>query len=522
MPVKAKSILWVDDEGELLESHRIFLRSKGYDVEWATNADDAIELLRRRPFDLMLLDEQMPGRRGLEAYRDVREIAPTLPVVMVTKSEDDATLKEAIGANIRDYLVKPVNPRQVLSVITQILDGPRIRSQAIARSFVERFRALELERDHNLDWRGWIDRYDELMRWDVELADANERGLYDSLQGLYADMHREFAEYMRTSYPQWLANLDSNRPPLSIDIVEEFLLPILRRDRAAVFVVVDCLRLDQWRVLESLLAPYFDVETTHYYAVLPTATPYARNSLFSGLFPGEIAARYPEWWGNAERDDDSLNAHERELLEAHLTELNGRTPVRYQKISTTFNSDELERRMGTAIAPDGVSAFVFNFVDLLTHGRSESQILFEVARDEIALRQLTKQWFERSALLSLLKEASARRISVLLTTDHGSIHCNTPATVYAKRDATANLRYKFGEDLRAERPEQALMFPGDGALRLPHRGIGVNTLLAASDCFFVYPTKLREYQSRYRGSFLHGGVSPEEVILPVALLTPRR
>jgi len=520
MPAKAKSVLWVDDESDLLESHRIFLRSKGYEVECATNADDAVELLRRRPFDIMLLDEQMPGTRGLEAYRDVREVAPNLPVVMVTKSEDDATLKEAIGANLRDYLVKPVNPRQVLSVITQILDGPRIRSQAIARSFVERFRALELERDKNLDWRGWIERYDELMRWDVDLADANERGLYDSLQGLYPDMRREFSAFMRDTYVQWLADLNGARPPLSIDVVGEFLLPILKRDRAAVFVVVDCLRLDQWRVLEPLLAPFFDVETTHYYAVLPTATPYARNSLFSGLFPGEIAARYPDWWGH--QDDESLNMHERELLEAHLQELRGPTPVRYQKISTAHNSDDLERHLGTAIAPDGVSAFVFNFVDLLTHGRSESQILYEVARDEIALRQLTKQWFERSALLSLLKEASARKISVLLTTDHGSIHCNTPATVFAKRDATANLRYKFGEDLRAENPSQALLFPNEEALRLPHRGPGVHTLLATNDCFFVYPTKLREYQSRYRGSFLHGGVSPEEVILPLALLTPRR
>jgi len=323
-----KSILWVDDEGELLEPHRIFLRSKGYTVEWASNADDAIELLKRRPFDILLLDEQMPGKRGLEVYRDVREIAPSLPVVMVTKSEEDSTLKEAIGVNVRDYLVKPINPRQVLTVVTRILEGPRIRQQAIARSFVERFRAIELERDHNLDWRGWIDRYDELMRWDVDLAAAGEMGLYESLQGLYPDMHREFAGYMKTHYPEWLKNLEGNRPPLSIDIVSEFLLPILERDKAAVFIVVDCLRLDQWRVLEPLLAPFFDTETTHYFAVLPTATPYSRNSLFSGLFPGEIAARLPDWWGNADREDESLNAHEKELLESHLEELVGKTPDR--------------------------------------------------------------------------------------------------------------------------------------------------------------------------------------------------
>jgi hypothetical protein len=297
-------------------------------------------------------------------------------------------------------------------------------------------------------------------------------------------------------------------------------MPVLDRDKAAIFVVVDCLRLDQWRIIEPLLAPFFDVETTHYFAVLPTATPYSRNALFSGLFPAEIAQKFPEWWG--EREDETLNAHERDLLEAHVKELGRPMPVKYHKISSAADSDDLERHLATAIAKEGISAFVFNFIDLLTHGRSESGILYEVARDEIALRAITRQWFQRSALFSVLKEAARRGISVVLTSDHGSIHCQTPATVFAKRDATANLRYKFGEDLRAERPEHAMLFTNADALKLPRRGAGVNTLLSVGDTFFVYPTKLREYQSRYRGSFLHGGVTPEEVILPLALLTPRR
>ncbi|HKG92888.1 MAG TPA: response regulator [Gemmatimonadaceae bacterium] len=517
----SRSVLWVDDEAESLEPHRLFLREKGYEVHSATNAEDAVEMLRRQPFDLLLLDEQMPGKRGLEAYREVRELAPSLPVVMVTKSEEDTTLREALGVDIRDYIVKPVTPRQVLTVVTRVLDGPKIRQQAMARKFVDRFRELELERqERTLDWRGWIDRFCEMMRWDIDLASAGEMGLYDSLRGLYPDMHREFAAYMLKAYPEWLRNLDGDRPPLSIDVVEEFVLPVLKRGRNVVFVVVDCMRLDQWCAIEPLLSPLFDVETTHYFAVLPTATPYSRNALFSGLFPGEIAARLPDWWG--EREDETLNAHERELLELQLAELDVQAPVRYEKISSAGDSDDLERHLASAIAQDGVSAFVFNFVDLLTHGRSESAILYEVARDEIGLRRLTRQWFERSALFSLLKEAARRKVPVIITSDHGSIHCETPATVFAKRDATANLRYKFGEDLRAERPEHALLFPNEDLLRLPRRGPGGNTLLAAGDSFFVYPTKLREYQSRYRGSFLHGGVTPEECILPLALLTPRR
>jgi len=520
MKHQAKAVLWVDDEAELLEPHRMFLRDKGFEVETATNADDAAELVRRRPFDLVLLDEQMPGTRGLESFAELRDIDPTLQVVMVTKSEEDSTLTEALGSDIAGYLVKPVSPRQVYALVARMLEGPRIRQQAIARSFVDRFRAMQNESLRDLDWRGWIDRYLELVQWDLDLTSANEMGLHDSLQGLFPDLRREFASFMAQAYPAWLKDLEGDRPPLSIDIVQEFLLPVIKHDRAAVFIVIDCLRLDQWKALEPVIAPLFDIETTHYFGVLPTATPYARNALFSGLFPNEIAARFPDWWG--EREDETLNAHERDLLEAQLVELKHEVPVKYDKVSTSYEADELERRLANAIAPDGISAFVFNFVDLLTHGRSESAILYEVARDEIALRQLTLQWFRRSALFSVLQEAARRKVRVLVTSDHGSIHCHTPATVFAKRDATQNLRYKFGEDLRAEDPDLALLFKNEDALKLPRRGLGANTLLASGDSFFVYPTKLREYQSRYRGSFLHGGVTPEECILPVSLLTPKR
>jgi DNA-binding response OmpR family regulator len=516
----AKSVLWIDDEAEMLEPHRMFLRDKGFEVETVTNAEDALELVRRRPFSLVLLDEQMPGRRGLDALRELREIDPNLAIVMVTKSEEDSTMTEALGAALEGYLVKPVTPRQVYAAVTRLLEGARIRQQAVAREFVARFREMQAESFRGFTWRQWIDRYAELTRWDLELTTANEMGLHESLQGLYPDLRREFAGFMKRAYPEWLKNLEGDRPPLSIDIVPEFLMPMFDSAKQAVFVIIDCLRLDQWRTLEPFIAPMFDVETTHYFSILPTATPFSRNALFSGLFPGEIAARFPDWWG--EREDETLNAHERQLLEAQLVELNRKLPVRYEKISTAAEGDDLARRLARVIAPEGISAFVFNFVDLLTHGRSESAILYEVARDEIALRQLTQQWFRRSALFALLQEASRKRVRVLITTDHGSIHCRTPATVFAKRDATQNLRYKFGEDLRAENPEQAMLFTNEDSLRLPRRGMGANSLLATGDSFFVYPTKLREYQSRYRGSFLHGGVTPEECILPVALLTPRR
>lgn len=517
--VPPKAVLWVDDESDMLEAHRIFLTEKGYAVEMARNADDALELLRRRPFDVLLLDEQMPGKRGLEAWRDMQALDPTLPVVMITKSEEDATLREALGAAVHDYLVKPVNPRQVLTAITRLLDGKRLRQQALAREFVERFRALEVE-GYGSDWRGWIERVTELTRWDVALDEAGETGLRESLVGLYPAMRREFAQFVREQYPQWLADLAGDRPPLSIDVVPEHVLPVLKEKKGVVFVVVDCLRLDQWLGIAPLLGEWFTMDVGHYFSIVPTATPYSRNALFSGLFPGELAAMHPDWW--KEREDESLNQHERQLLDLQLRELGNPVPVRYHKISTPGEGEELERKLGSAFANEGVSAFVFNFVDLLTHSRSENNVVYEVAKDEVALRGLTRQWFERSALFSVLKESARRGLTVVLTSDHGSILCQTPATVFARRDATHNLRYKFGEDLRAERPEQALLFTNSDALRLPRRGLGKHTLLAASDCYFVYPTKLREYQGRYRGGFFHGGVSPEEMVLPLVRLVPRR
>src|SRR5687767_11081475 len=279
MPFRAKSVLWIDDEAELLEPHRILLRDKGFDVEAVSNADDAVDVVRRRPFDLVLLDEQMPGKRGLEAYRELRGVAPNTPVVMVTKSEEDETLTEALGAGLGGYLVKPVTPRQVYALVARLLEGPRIRSQAIARSFVDRFRELQNESLRSLDWRGWIERYDELTRWDLDLAEANEAGLYESLQSLHPDARRTFATYMRDAYPVWVRNLEGDRPPLSVDVVERFVMPAVERHGAAMFVVIDALRLDQWRALEPLLAPFFEIETAYYFAVLPTATPYARNAL---------------------------------------------------------------------------------------------------------------------------------------------------------------------------------------------------------------------------------------------------
>jgi DNA-binding response OmpR family regulator len=517
---RPKTILWVDDEIESLEAHMLFLREHGYTVEQAAHGDDAIALLQRQPYGLILLDEHLPGRRGLELVTEIRAIDPSVPLVMVTKSEEAGTMHEAIGIELDDYLVKPVNPHQVLTVVTRLLKGHVIRQQRLARDFVTRFRELEQRRGSRLGWREWIDLSVEASQWEARLGQSDEPGLEDALRAFQTSLHDDFARYIGVQYPQWLADPRSDRPPLSVDICSEFLLPLLKTHGRVLFVVVDCLRLDQWELLRPLAADLFDIEESYYFSILPSATPFSRNAIFSGLFPTEIKARHPAWWG--ERDDESLNAHEAELLGEQMKDLAGAdVPVRYEKIATVNEGEGMLRRVPGHLSQDGVTALVFNFVDQLTHGRAENAILYEVARDSGALRSLTRTWFEDSALFRSLKEAERRGVPVLLTTDHGSIHCHTPATVYAKRDATANLRYKFGEDLRAEKGSAALLVDDLPKWGLPKMKLGVRLLLATRDHFFVYPTKLREYQSRYRGAFLHGGVTPEEMILPIALLTPR-
>jgi DNA-binding response OmpR family regulator/Ni/Co efflux regulator RcnB len=518
---RPRSILWVDDEVESLSSHILFLEEQGFSVEKAAHGDDALVLLQRHPYGVVLLDEQMPGRRGLDLFRAIRTIDATMPVVMVTKSEEPATLKDAIGAEISDYLVKPVNPRQVFSVVTRLLEGDRIRQQRLSRDFATRFRELEARRSTALNWRDWTELVVELAEWEVRLGYAEEPGLQEALRSLQVSLRQDFARFIEQRYAGWLAGARADRPPLSVDIVPEFVEPALRQHGKALLIVVDCLRLDQWEAIRPLISTRFEVETSYYYSILPTATPFARNAIFSGLLPRVLASRYPNWW--RDQDETSLNMHEHELLARQLEERNGApVSVRYEKVFTATDGEALLNRLPAHLAAEGVTALVFNFIDQLTHGRTENSTLYEVARDTPALRSLTRTWFERSALWAALREAERRNVPVLLTTDHGSIHCHTPATVYARRDATSNLRYKFGEDLRAQERDAALVVEDLASYGLPPRPAGVRLLLATGDRFFVYPTKLREYQARYRGAFLHGGVTPEEMVLPIALLTARR
>lgn len=513
-------ILWVDDEVDLLRPHVMLLREEGYRVDPVMNGHDALELLRSDTFDLVLLDEQMPGLRGIEVLGELRSIAPRLPVVMVTKSEEDSTMHEAIGRRVDDYIVKPTSPRQVLSVVTRLLEGAALRHEHIAQDFTRRFGELREALNRASSWEDWSSLYGEMVDWELRLEESQESGLRETLETLVTDTRRGFCDFVEDRYVEWVHAEGEQGPPLSVDVIPQFFRPLLSTERPSLLVVVDCLRLDQWRAIQPMVSELFEVEETLYASLLPTATPFSRNAIFSGLFPDEIAEVAPGWWKHGA--EEGYNNFEDELFAGLVEELShGRLGTHYEKIFTADEGSDMLNRLPGYFSSPSATALVFGFVDLLTHGRSESRLVREMARDSSALRSLTVNWFERSAAFEALRQAAERGVEVLFTTDHGSLHCRRSATVYAKRDATSNLRYKFGEDLRTENP--AAVFATDDAddLRLPPGALRTNYLLCREDYFFVYPTKLREYQNRYRDSFLHGGVSPEEMILPAAMLTPR-
>jgi len=513
-------ILWVDDEVDRLRPHTLLLIREGYHVDAVMNGADALELLEQGDYDLILLDEQMPGLRGMEVLSAIRAAGRDLPVVMVTKSEAAETLHEALGRRADDYIVKPTSPRQILSVVTRLLAGAGLRQQQAAREFTTRFGELRDAMISADSWQDWAGLYSELVNWDLRLEEAGESGLAETIDALYADVRRNYSELVVERYSEWLHEEGEVGPPLSVDIMERFFAPLLGEDKSALLLVIDCLRLDQWRAIRPLLSDLFEVEEVLYSSLLPTATPFSRNAIFSGMFPDEIEESRPGWYDAG--SEAGYNTFEDELFAAHVKELAGPdVRTHYEKVFSADQGEAMLGRLAGYLSGSSATALVFGFVDLLTHGRSESRLIWEVARDNSALRALTVSWFERSAAFGAVKEAARRGVPVLLTTDHGSVHCNRPLTIYAHRDATPNLRYKFGRDMRVDNRAGVFAVNDPVQLRLPPRGFHARYMMCRDDYFFVYPTKLREYQGRYRDSFLHGGVSPEEMVLPVALLTPR-
>ncbi|HEX5132277.1 MAG TPA: bifunctional response regulator/alkaline phosphatase family protein [Candidatus Krumholzibacteria bacterium] len=513
----SKRILWVDDEIELLKSHVLFLREKGYEVQTATNGADALTLVRDGNFDIMLLDESMPGRGGLDTLVEIKESDPGLPVVMITKNEEERLMDNAFGMKISDYLLKPVSPLQIYSACKRILDAPRIQEERFPPDYIREFNEIGSLVAENT-WDSWLRIHRRLCAWDREFDQYRRTGLESTHDDQRLNCAQHFGRFVEDNYRGWVNS--EKRPTLSPDIFPKFIAPHLLAGEKVFFILIDCVRLDQWLVIEEFLAEKFDVHWDFYSSILPTATPYSRNAIFSGLFPDEIARKFPEKWLERSNEETSKNKYEAFFLGEQMRRMHlDPGKLRYVKMFNAAEATEARKKLSSLMNSQFV-AMVFNFVDILTHGRNQSEILQQLLPNEAAFRSLMRTWFSHSDLREMLSDLAAGGIKVVLTTDHGSILGRKASLVHGRRDTSTNLRYKFGDNLKVD-DRQAIIVRNPGEYRLPSESRTKTYIFAKEYFYFVYPTNFRDYEKAYEGSFQHGGVSLEEMMLPCLTLTPR-
>jgi CheY-like chemotaxis protein len=517
-------ILWIDDEIELLKPHLILLRQKGYEVETATNGEDGIELARKNSFGLIFLDEMMLGMSGLETLGVLKEINPYVPVVMVTKNEAETLMEEAIGRKIDGYLTKPVNPTQILAICKRFLEYDKISQEKIVQNFLSEISAIRNLLNEYLSWNEWVDIYVKLVNWALELDKYPALGLSEPLRDIFRESNTVFSNFIENHYRDFIHSSPNEELPLfSPQIVDKFLIPHLDSNSSVFFFVIDCLRLDQWLVMEEVLQQFYKISKSYYCSILPTATPYARNAIFAGLYPFDIQKHYPQYWvGELNTEDHKQNAYEKDLLVEQLNRkrVKLRNPLSYIKIHETEFGKKIENEI-VRYVQNHLTAIVVNSVDMIAHSRSDFAILKEIAPDESAYRSLTRSWFNHSSLLGMLKTLSTfPNVKIVLTTDHGSIRCMRGVKVLGDRETSTSLRYKFGKNVKSD-PRYSMQIQDLTELRLPKISITVNNIIAKEDYYFVYPTDYHYYLQRYKDSFQHGGISMEEMIIPVVLLEPR-
>ncbi len=517
--MKKNKILWIDDEIEFLQPHILFLQEKGYQVDTATNADDALDLIQKRHYDLILLDETMPGKDGLTALGEIKNHNPALPVIMITKNEEETLMEEAIGAHIDDYLTKPVNPSQILLAAKKILETRHISQKKITRDYAQELNKITMQLMSPLEPHDWVDIYLKLTQWDIQLDEVGDRDLREVIHNQRRECNVEFGKYIEKHYQHWVNSTE--RPTLSVDVIKKYLYPELAAGKKVVLVIIDCLRLDQWLTLEKYFYDYYHIQRDYYFSILPTATPFSRNAIFSGLFPSEIEKRYPDLWARGEDDDYSRNRYENQLLfdQLRLLGIRLKTEPRYSKVLNVEEARQVERNLESFLTTP-VFSLVINFVDILAHSRSDLPILKEIAPDESSYRSLTRSWFEHSPVNTIFQKLASLNLTVIVTTDHGSIRCLRGTKVLGDRETSTNLRYKYGRNLKVD-PKHALIIRNPRDYKLPRRNFNVNYIIAKEDYYFVYPTNYHKYLAYYRDSFQHGGISLEEMILPIIKLQPK-
>lgn len=538
-------LLWVDDEIELLRAHIIFLEKKGYEVVTVTNGTDAIDQCRQKTFDLILLDEMMPGLSGLETLQSIKEISPATPVVMVTKSEEENIMDQAIGSKIADYLIKPVNPSQILLTLKKNIHRKEIVTEITQSGYQQSFQDIALQISDCKTYNDWMNVYKRLVHWELELS-STDSSMTEMLNMQKEEANNGFAKYIKANYMNWVAPQQAgassanrgtlrlsqmrqapkntqadneDRPLMSMDIFKKKIFPMLDNGEKVFMIVIDNFRLDQWRMLSQEIGDMFDIDEQTYMSILPTATQYARNAIFSGLMPVQIAQMFPELWVD-EDEEEGKNLNEEPLIRTQIERFRRRDTFSYHKINDSAGADKFLQKFNQLEAND-LNVVVINFIDMLSHARTESKMVRELANDESAYRSITLSWFRHSVLADLFKLLSQSNYTVVITTDHGSIRASKPVKIIGDRNTNTNLRYKLGKNPNYNAKEVFVIKEPHKA-QLPAPNLSTSYVFATGNSFFAYPNNYNYYVSYYKDTFQHGGISLEEMIVPLITLKARK
>ena len=510
-------LLWVDDEIEMLRAHIIFLEKKGYDVTTVNNGNDAIEECRKRNFDLVLLDEMMPGITGLETLQQIKEISPSTPIVMVTKSEEENIMDQAIGQKIADYLIKPVNPSQILLALKKNIHKKQIVTEVTQTGYRKEFQdiAMRIMDCNTLD--DWKDIYRRLVRWELELSSADS-DMTEMLQMQKEEANNSFAKFVRKNYLSWVAPGTTQRPLMSPDIFKKCVFPAVNNGEKVFLIVIDNFRYDQWRTLAQDIGEMFDVNEDMYMSILPTATQYARNAIFSGLMPEQIERMFPDLWVD-EDEEEGKNINEEPLVRTQIERYRRHDTFSYHKINDSAGAERLIERLGE-LKKNDINVVVVNFIDMLSHARTESKMVRELANNESAYSSITLSWFRHSVVGELLKALAQTDCTVIITTDHGSISASKPIKIIGDRNTNTNLRYKLGKNLNCQ-SKDVFVVKNPHEAQLPAPNLSTSYVFATGNSFLAYPNNYNYYVSYYKDTFQHGGISMEEMLIPLVTLKKR-
>lgn len=511
-------ILWADDEIDLLKPHIMFLENKNYEVTTCKSGMEAVEQVDQQNFDIVFLDENMPGLTGLETLSEIKEKRAEIPVVMITKSEEEYIMEEAIGSKIADYLIKPVNPHQILLSLKKNLDISRLVTEKTTSNYQQEFRKIAMDMMGINSFEGWAELYQRLIYWELQLENIEDSGMFEILESQKLEANNQFCKFIDKHYPQWFEK-NADAPIMSHTLFKTKILPEISKDQPTLLVVVDNLRYDQWKSFEPTINNYYKKEQeSPYYSILPTATQYARNAIFSGLMPSDMEKLFPKYWLN-DTDEGGKNLFEEEFLESQLKRLGANLKFEYHKISSLKAGKKLVENFKTQKEND-LTVVVYNFVDMLSHSKTEMEVIKELASNDKSYRSLTQSWFKNSPLLEIIQQAQQSGFKLIITTDHGTINVKTPSKVIGDKNTSLNLRYKTGKSLTYENKD-VLAAKDPKTIHLPTLNMSSSFIFAKGEMFFAYPNNYNYYVNYFKNTYQHGGVSMEEMIIPFVVLSPR-